>query len=230
MTATKLPSQLCCPPWMLPLATGSNVPSSITSLKINIPNNNANNTTNIINFHSPNNNTNTTTNSINFHSPNNNTNTTMNSITHTTCSAKIFTSQPGVSHTVDFYVLIHPHGGLVPPPIKLLLAPSSLPQAHMLLLPLPNPQPPLQDSQLPPLNQLDTGAQHSPPAYLPPSHHPPPHFTGTRGSPVDDLDGDLYDDPYADDNGPLSAPHYQLLDPFCCHQPSAHSPKHMCHY
>ncbi|KAG1861613.1 hypothetical protein DFJ58DRAFT_725781 [Suillus subalutaceus] len=77
MTVTKLPSQLCCSPWMLPLATGSNAPSSITSVKINIPNNNANNTTNVINFHSPNNNTNTTTNSIthsnvqrqNFHLP-----------------------------------------------------------------------------------------------------------------------------------------------------------------
>ncbi|KAG1819156.1 uncharacterized protein BJ212DRAFT_1479262 [Suillus subaureus] len=94
----------------------------------------------------------------------------------------------------------------------------------------PNPQPPLQDSWLPPPNQLDTGAQCSPPAYLPPSHHPPPHFTSARGSPVDDLDGDLYDDPYTDDNGPLSAPHHWLLDPFCCHQPSSHSPKHMCHY
>ncbi|KAG1849120.1 hypothetical protein DFJ58DRAFT_729607 [Suillus subalutaceus] len=73
-------------------------------------------------------------------------------------------------------------------------------------LPPPNPQPPLQDSRLPLPNQLDTGAQRSPPAYLPPSHHPPPHFTGAGGSPVDDPDGDLYDDPYADDNGPLSAP------------------------
>ncbi|KAG1804165.1 uncharacterized protein BJ212DRAFT_1486807 [Suillus subaureus] len=217
---------------MLPLATGSNVPSSITSLKINIPNNNTNNTTNIINFHSPNNNTNTTTNSINFHFPNNNINTTMNSITHATCSAKIFTSQPGLPSpspyaTGAWPIPPFPHL-LQPNPCLLQLTPHLLQLTPQ--LPLPNPQPPLQDSQLPPLNQLDTGAQRSPPAYLPPSHHPSPHFTGTRGSPVDDPDGDLYDDPYADDNGPLSAPHHRLLDLFCCHQPSAHSLKHMCHY
>ncbi|KAG1853885.1 hypothetical protein DFJ58DRAFT_728011 [Suillus subalutaceus] len=140
----------------------------------------------------------------------------MNSITHATCSAKIFTSQPGVSHAVDFYALIHRHGGLVPPPIKLLLAPSSLPQAHTLLDPQllqldprllkPNPHLLQPTPRLPLPKQLDTGAQCSPPAYLPPSHHPPPHFTGAGGSPVDDPDGDLYDDPYADDNGPLCSP------------------------
>ncbi|KAG1798718.1 uncharacterized protein BJ212DRAFT_1305699 [Suillus subaureus] len=64
-------------------------------------------------------------------------------------------------------------------------------------LPPSNPQLPLQDSWLPLPNQLDTGAQHSPPAYLPPSHHPPSHFTSARGSPVEDS--------YADDNSPLSA-------------------------
>ncbi|KAG1853886.1 hypothetical protein DFJ58DRAFT_883165 [Suillus subalutaceus] len=87
---------------------------------------------------------------------------------------------------------------------------SSLPQT---LSSLPQTlSPPLQDSRLPLPNQLDTGAQRSPPAYLPPSHHPPPHFTGAGGSPVDDPDGDLYDDPYADDNGPLSAPLGNALD------------------
>ncbi|KAG0706451.1 hypothetical protein DFH29DRAFT_872231 [Suillus ampliporus] len=109
--------------------------------------------------------------------------------------------------------------------------PPQLPQ-----LPPQNPQPPPPDPQpLPPDPQLPlwsppdtgtqhaptstrpspTGAQHAPPSTLhappstlhpPPSQHPPPHFSSTGGSPIDDPDGDLDDDPHADDNGPFFAP------------------------
>ncbi|KAG1814301.1 uncharacterized protein BJ212DRAFT_1482046 [Suillus subaureus] len=53
----------------------------------------------------------------------------------------------------------------------------------------PTPQLPPPNPQLPPLNQLDTGAH-----------------------PVDDPNNNLYDDPYTNDNGPLSAPLGNALD------------------
>ncbi|KAG2335572.1 hypothetical protein BDR05DRAFT_1006669 [Suillus weaverae] len=63
------------------------------------------------------------------------------------------------------------------------------------------------DPQLPLWSPPDTSAQRAPPSTLhpPPSQHPP-HFSGTGGSPIDDPDGDLDDDPHADNNNPFFAP------------------------
>ncbi|KAG1893611.1 uncharacterized protein F5891DRAFT_985673 [Suillus fuscotomentosus] len=145
-----------------------------------------------------------------------------------TISVKIFTSRLGVDHATDYYSLIRPHGGAGPstnlPGPQLPQPDPQLPQLHP-----KNPQPPPPDPQLlPPDPQLplwsppDTsaqstppsiqpspmGAQHTPPSTLhpPPSQHPPPHFPGTEGSPIDDPDGDLNNDPHADDNDPFFAP------------------------
>ncbi|KAG1799489.1 uncharacterized protein HD556DRAFT_1439869 [Suillus plorans] len=129
-----------------------------------------------------------------------------------TISAKIFTSQPGVDHAADYYSLVRPCGGAGPstnPPGPQL---PQLPQLHP-----QNPQPPPPDPQLPLWSPPDTSAQRTPPSiqpgptgaqHTPPStlHPPPPHFSGTGGSPIDDPDGDLDDDPHADNNGPFFAP------------------------
>ncbi|KAG2117884.1 uncharacterized protein F5147DRAFT_768022 [Suillus discolor] len=108
-------------------------------------------------------------------------------------SAKIFTSQLGVDHTTDFYNLIHPCEGASPSTNQEPQHPSTHPQ-H----PLPSPH--------------DAGNQCIPP-YVPPSQHPP-HYTGTEGNLIDDLDGDLYNDPHADEDelGPFSAPLGNVLD------------------
>ncbi|KAG2101881.1 uncharacterized protein F5147DRAFT_655194 [Suillus discolor] len=145
-----------------------------------------------------------------------------------TIGAKIFTSQPGVDHAADYYLLIRPHGGAGPstnPPGPQLPQPDpQLPQLHPQNSqpPPPDPQPLPPDPQLPLWSPPDTstqcappsirpgptGAQHALPSTLhpPPSQHPPPHFSGTGGSPINDPDGDLDNNPHADDNGPFFAP------------------------
>ncbi|KAG1812331.1 hypothetical protein EV424DRAFT_1542189 [Suillus variegatus] len=111
----------------------------------------------------------------------------------------------------DFSALVRPRGGAGPS--TNLPGPRLPPQNHQ---PLPSdPQPPLWSppdtsaQRAPPsIRPGPTGAQHAPPSTLhpPPSQHPPPHFSSTGGSPIDDPDGDLDDDPHADENGPFFAP------------------------
>ncbi|KAG2335781.1 hypothetical protein BDR05DRAFT_1006459 [Suillus weaverae] len=96
----------------------------------------------------------------------------------------------------DFSALIRPRGGASPS--TNLPGPQLPPQNHQ-------PLPP--DPQLPLWSPPDTSAQRAPPSTLhpPPSQHPP-HFSGTGGSPIDNPDGDLDDDPHADNNDPFFAP------------------------
>ncbi|KAG2092160.1 uncharacterized protein F5147DRAFT_822658 [Suillus discolor] len=134
-----------------------------------------------------------------------------------TISAKIFTSQPGVDHAADYYSLIRPCGGAGPstnPPGP------QLPQLHPQNSQPPPPDPQLlpPDPQLPLWSPPDTSAQCAPPSIRPgpmgaqhAPQHPPPHFSGTGGSPIDDPDGDLDDDPHANDNGPFFAPLGNML-------------------
>ncbi|KAG1814012.1 uncharacterized protein BJ212DRAFT_1482357 [Suillus subaureus] len=133
-----------------------------------------------------------------------------------TIGVKIFTSQPEVDHTTNYYSLVCPHGGAGPstnPPSPQLpqLHPQN-PQPHP-----PDPQPLPPDPQLPLWSPPDTstqcvplsiqpcpmGAQHTPPSTL---HPPPPHFSSTGGSPIDNPDGDLDDDPHTNENNPFFAP------------------------
>ncbi|KAG2335570.1 hypothetical protein BDR05DRAFT_1026659 [Suillus weaverae] len=118
-----------------------------------------------------------------------------------TIGAKIFTAQPGVDHAADYYSLIHPHGGASPStnpsspqlpqpdpqlPPQLPQLPPQLPQLHP-----QNPQPLPPDPQLPLWSPPDTSAQHAPLSIRP--------------------DGDLDDDPHADDNDPFFAPLGNML-------------------
>ncbi|KAG2101880.1 uncharacterized protein F5147DRAFT_776536 [Suillus discolor] len=106
----------------------------------------------------------------------------------------------------DFSALIRPHGGASPS--TNLPGPQLPPQNHQPLPPdpqLPLWSPPDTSAQCAPPSIWPgpTGAQHAPPSTL---HPPPPHFSSTGGSPINDPDGDLDNDPHADDNGPFFAP------------------------
>ncbi|KAG2108238.1 uncharacterized protein F5147DRAFT_773819 [Suillus discolor] len=130
-----------------------------------------------------------------------------------TCSAKIFTSQLGVDHAATFYVLVHPRGGGASPSAR---QHTSSPQPPPLQQPLP---PPLQQSLPPPLQQSLPPLQHPLPPLqhsLPPSswHSLPPLWhPGAGGNLIDDPDGDMDDDFYADDDdGVFHAPLGNALD------------------
>ncbi|KAG1810282.1 uncharacterized protein HD556DRAFT_1435993 [Suillus plorans] len=133
-----------------------------------------------------------------------------------TVSAKIFTSQLGVNYATDFYNLIHPYGGAGPsmnqepqhPPTHPQFSPmqSQFPPNSQLLP--PDPQLPPAQPQFPPAQpQLPLPSPHNI------SNHPP-HYTGAEGNLIDDPDGDLYGDPYADEDelGPFSALLSNALD------------------
>ncbi|KAG1812332.1 hypothetical protein EV424DRAFT_1349366 [Suillus variegatus] len=145
-----------------------------------------------------------------------------------TIGAKIFTSQPGVDHAADYsFVRV---GGLVPLQTHPVLSSlnqtlssllSSLSSLLKTLSPIPQtpshfpqtlshfPQTlsPLSGAHLTlALSALLQAFGPVPRALSTPLQHPPPHFSSTGGSPIDDPDGDLDDDPHADENGPFFAP------------------------
>ncbi|KAG1884521.1 hypothetical protein F4604DRAFT_1676650 [Suillus subluteus] len=138
-----------------------------------------------------------------------------------TISVKMFTSQLGVNHATDYYLLVRPCGGLVLLQNHLVL--SSLSSILKTLSPLP--QTPSCFSQtlsslfgaylILALSVLLQALGPVPRALRMPLHilctplpsqHLPFHFSGTEGSPINDPDGDLNDNPHADDNSPFFAP------------------------
>ncbi|KAG1846653.1 hypothetical protein F4604DRAFT_1936335 [Suillus subluteus] len=133
----------------------------------------------------------------------------------------MFTSQLGVNHATDYYSLVRPRGGLVLLQNHLVL--SSLSSILKTLSPLP--QTPSCFSQtlsslfgaylILALSVLLQALGPVPRALRMPLHilctplpsqHLPFHFSGTEGSPINDPDGDLNDNPHADDNSPFFAP------------------------